>query len=250
MNLLALETSSDACSVALQCNDELLIDHRLAPQQHAKLLLPMVDQLLVDAGIKPTDLDGVALGCGPGSFTGVRIAAAAAQGIAFGVDVGVVRVSSLAALAQSVVREYKATHVLAVLDARMGEVYWGTYVAEHNDSAGIRCNIINEAIASNMTDDCVSAPDAVLLPASTDQTEWMLAGSGVDAHINMFRAAFNMNQVCQHIPGCWPTAQDVLAIALPEAKSGRFVSAADAVPVYLRDRVALTEQERAAGEKL
>ncbi len=240
MKLLALETSSDACSVALQCDKQLLIDHQLAPQQHARLLLPMVDQLLAKAGIKPADLDGVALGCGPGSFTGVRIAAAAAQGIALGADIGVVRVSSLAALAQSVVREHKATQVLAVLDARMGEVYCGAYVVSDNADAPL----------SNISEDRVCAPNDVALPDNTGLSEWVLAGSGADAYPDDMHKLGQVNEKPKHVANCWPNAQDVLSLAMPDALAGRFVSAADAVPVYLRDRVALTTQERERGETL
>lgn len=236
MKLLALETSTDACSVALHCDGELLLDHRMAAQKHAQLLLPMIDQLLADAGIALKQLDGVAFGCGPGSFTGLRIAAATAQGLAYGSQLGVIPVSSLQALALGAQRTHSATHVLSILDARMGEVYCGVYVA----------NIDNRMIST--IDDCVCAPDDVPLPDTPD-VAWLLVGSGADAYKVSLQAKLQGLQI-QHAADCWPNAQDILTAAIPRAQRGEFTLPEDAVPVYLRNRVALTEAERASGERL
>jgi len=236
--LLALETSTDACSVALECDGEVFSEHHIAPQKHAQLLLPMIEKLLSNAGLKPADLDGVAFGCGPGSFTGVRIAAATTQGIAFGSEIGVIPVSSLHALAQGVHRVHKASHVLASFDARMSEVYWGAYVL---DDAGI---------VQSVLDDRVCSPEQVPMPADAHLSHWSLVGSGADQYSDVLPTAFGDSVHHTHIIDCWPNALDVLSVAKPIAETGGFLMAAEAVPVYLRDRVALTEVERANGEQL
>ncbi len=238
MKLLALETSTDACSVALSIDGGITVDYQIAPQMHAQLLLPMVDKLLVDAGISTKDLDGVAFGSGPGSFTGVRIAAAATQGIAFGADIGVIPVSSLQALAQGAYRVQSATHVLAAFDARMDEVYWGAYAVGADN------------IIQSLQEDRVCSPRQVSAPKGSIADEWILLGSGADQYKNVLLSAIGTNVPTRFIGECWPSAQDVLSVALPVAKAGDFQSAANALPVYLRDRVALTEAQRQAGEQL
>jgi len=238
MKLLALETSTDACSIALECDGEVLLDHRMAPQEHAQILLPMIDAMFANAGIKASDLDGVAFGCGPGSFTGVRIAAATTQGIAFGVDVGVIPVSSLQALAQGAFREHNASHVLATFDARMSEVYWGAYA------------LGDDGIVCALQVDCVCPPDKVVMPVDESAAEWCLLGSGADQYADILTAAVGEHVQLRKVADCWPNAQDVLRVALPVASAGGFLSAAEASPVYLRDRVALTEKQRADGERL
>jgi len=238
MKLLAFESATDACSVALECDGEINIDHRIAPQQHAKLLLPMIETLFASAGIKAADLDGVAFGSGPGSFTGVRIAAATAQGIAFGADVGVIPVSSLQALAQGAVREHNASRILAAFDARMGEVYWGAYALD------------DDGIVRPLQVDCVCAPEKVIIPSDAHLHKWCLLGTGADQYRDELITTISENVQLDVVGGCWPNAQDVLRVAKLRATKGELLSAADALPVYLRNRVALTEEQRARGERL
>ena len=241
MKLLALDTSTDACSVALEYDGDQLIDHRVAPQQHAKLLLPMIQEVLAKAGTSVDKLDGIAFGSGPGSFTGVRIAAAATQGIAFGADLGVLPVSSLQALAQGAVRENDATHILPTFDARMGEVYSGVYVLGET-------GLVEPLVA-----DCVCAPETVLVPDHDGEHEWCLLGSGADQYEKTLFAALHKNDKLiqlRHLKQPWPDAQDILTIATAAVNRNGFLPAVDALPVYLRDKVALTEQERAAGQRL
>lgn len=241
MKLLALETSTDACSVALQINGEIKVDHRIAPQQHAQLLLPMIDKILVDAGITLAGLDGVAFGRGPGSFTGVRIAAATTQGIAFGADIGVIPVSSLQALAQGAYRTQASSHVFASFDARMDEVYWGVYGVDADGG---------DELIQPLQDDRVCSPQQVVIPTKVDEFRWSLVGSGADQYQDVLSTAIGSNVLVKYTSDCWPSAQDVLRVAQPMAQAGDFVSAEQALPVYLRDRVALTEAQRAAGERL
>ena len=198
----------------------------------------MIESLLLKGKIKASELDGVAFGCGPGSFTGVRIAAAVAQGIAFGANIGVIPVSSLQALAQSANRQHKATHVLASFDARMGEVYWGVYVSDDN------------GFVMPVQNDTVCAPEHITLPADADQHEWCLLGSGADEYVVALKERIGLNMSVNHVVDSWPAAEDILQIAIPLSNSGSFSKPADAVPVYLRDKVALTTKERASGERL
>ena len=127
MKLLTLDTSTDACSCALSVDGEIGEQSVIAPRQHTTLILPMIDQLLAEAGLKPTQLDGIAFGRGPGSFTGLRIACGITQGIAFAADIPVVPISCLATLAQGAYLEQGIEKVLASIDARMNEVYFANY---------------------------------------------------------------------------------------------------------------------------
>lgn len=223
MNLLAIDTSTDACSVALTTNNKRFSDHRIVPKEHAQLLLPMIAGLCKEAGMVASNLDAVVFGQGPGSFTGLRIAASAAAGIAFGAECGIIALSSLRAMAQGVHREHGDTSVLVSFDARMGEMYWGIYQV---DSTGLM---------QPLKDDALSQPDDVII-----EDGYTLAGSGCEAYKSQYPLRLD----------AWPNAADLLTLALPEAMAGRWQSADKALPIYLRDRVALTEAQRAAGETL
>lgn len=127
MNILAIETATEACSAALSVDGRIIERYQLAPRLHNSLILPMVEAVLAEAGIGVAQLDAVAFGRGPGSFTGVRIAAGVVQGIAFGADLPVVPISTLAALAEEALAETGLEYAYPCIDARMGEVYWGVY---------------------------------------------------------------------------------------------------------------------------
>jgi len=217
VRLLAFETSTEACSVALVVGEEIREAFALAPQRHAELVLPMADRLLAEAGLVPADLDALAFARGPGSFTGVRIAAGVVQGIAFAADLPVAPVSTLAALALGAVRETGATRVAAALDARMGEIYWGTF-----KFAGGTVELLGE--------ERVCAPEAVTaLPG-----EWFGAGSGWSAHAAVLSRRLAV--------GDWqgdryPRASDVARLAADPRRRGEWVVAERALPVYLRNEV-------------
>ena len=242
MKILAIETSTDACSVALTTHGETAVEHSVAPQQHAKLLLPMIDRLMAKAELTPSALDAVAYGTGPGSFTGVRIAAAATQGIAFAANVPTVGVSSLHALAQSVWRLSGATHVVAAIDARMAEVYWGAYAI----------NDMN--VMTNVLQDQICQPEQLPLNAleglSDKHDSWVCAGTGADAYQQSLKSRLLTDGVIAFSPNQTPHALDILSIAKPLVESGTVATAADAIPVYIRNKVALTEEERAKGLRL
>ncbi len=221
MRILALETATDACSCALYQDGEILSDFQLAPRRHAELLLPMLEQLLAQAGCNKSQIDGLSFGRGPGSFTGLRLAAAVTQGIALGLDCPVVPISTLAVLAQGQVRQHGAKRVYAGLDARMQALYWGVY---QQDEQGLMQALIADAEVK---------PDAV--PIDNSAQDYYAVGSAWDEYQDM------LQQQCQpqHISlETAPDAQDLLPFALAALAQGQDVCAADALPVYLRDNVA------------
>lgn len=127
MKVLGIDCSTNACSVALSTGAEVLLKHELVPQYHAKKILFLIDELLQEAGVGLDALGAIAVGIGPGSFTGLRIAASIAQGLAFGLNLQLVPISSLQILAQTAYEKYAVPEILVAMDARMGEVYWGEY---------------------------------------------------------------------------------------------------------------------------
>lgn len=218
MNILALETSTDACSAALAVNGDILERFEIAPRAHAQRILPMVDELLAEAGITLATVDALAFGRGPGAFTGVRIAVGVAQGIAFGADLPVVPVSSLAALAQGA----EAKQVLVAVDARMNEVYWGAY----------RRN--SEGLVELSGEESVLPPSQVLVP---NEGEWAAVGSGWASYEKEL-AVYCAGRIFGGDSVALPHARDVAVLGIANFASGKAVSAEQALPVYLRDNVA------------
>lgn len=222
MKLLAIETASDACSCALLMDDSHLERHRIAPRRHAELVLTMVEELLAEAGLELAGLDALAFGRGPGSFTGVRVAAGVVQGLAFGAGLPVVPVSSLQALAQGAWREGGNGRVLAALDARMGEVYWGAYQVDDN------------GLMTAAMDDLASPPQAVPLPSGGG---WLGAGEGWGAYAGVLAERIGGKLVGTE-PQRLAHALDVAALGAAAHARGESVSAARALPVYVRNEVA------------
>jgi len=215
--LLALDTATEACSAALLHGGHIYHRAEVIPRLHAQRLLPMIEELLNEAGITLAEVDALVFGRGPGAFTGVRIATGMVQGLAFATGTPVIAVSNLAALAQRAWREHGAEQVCAAIDARMDEVYWGCY---HLQDGGM-------TLAG---EESVSAPEQVSLaaPLSTPVgagTGWQYAE----------RLAV---PVSASWPQMLPDATDLLSLALPAWPAGQILDAADAQPVYLRDKVA------------
>jgi tRNA threonylcarbamoyladenosine biosynthesis protein TsaB len=224
MKLLAFETSGDTCSVALLIDGEARQRLAHAPRRHGELVLGMADGLLAEAGLVLAGLDALAFGRGPGSFTGVRIATAVAQGVAFGADLPVVPVSTLAAMARGAFRQQGLERCLVAIDARMEQVYWGCY------------RIGSDGVASLEGDEAVLDPGAVPLPPGAG---WHGVGSGWQTYGEVLRerlgdllAGVADDMVCE--------AQDVASLAVAALARGESVPAEEAIPVYLRDRVTFT----------
>jgi tRNA threonylcarbamoyladenosine biosynthesis protein TsaB len=226
MNLLAIETSTENCSVALLHGDSLVGRSELAPRRHAERVLPMCDEVLAEAGLHRSALDAIAVGRGPGAFTGVRLAIAVAQGIALAFDLPVVPVSSLAALALQAGDDADA--ILAVIDARMGEVYAGAF---RPGSDGLVVAMGPETVGA--------ATDVVLPKAAT----WHVIGTGWARYADALGARLPAPPRLA-IGEAFPQAIDIARLAAPLAARGEGVRAEEALPVYLRDKVALTLAEQ------
>lgn len=228
MNLLALDTSSEGCSAALLANGEMTERFELAPRRHTRLLMPMVKELLAEKALVPADLDVLAFACGPGSFTGLRIATGVVQGLAWGLDIPVVPVSSLAAVALGAIGEMNLAEgdsVAVAFDARMSEVYWGCFGCQ----GGLPILLENERVC---------APSAVTLakPGEPESlARWFGAGQGwalqADMPVDISQRMVSVNE------SIVPRAAWVARLATIEFEQGRVVSAEQAQPVYIRDEI-------------
>lgn len=222
MNILAFDTSTSACSVALyfenqKSGSKTLSLHEVAPMQHTSMILPMIQSLLDSAGITQADLGAIAFGCGPGSFTGIRIAASLAQGLAYAGELPVIPVSSLAAAAQAAYQQHGWKKLLVAVDARMGQIYWAMYTVENN--------MVLPSGAEVLT-----TPDAI---APVTENDWYGIGDGWNtyrtqliAHLGREPRSVDKDAV--------PTAEAVLILARERFNKGEWVTAAQAMPVYLR----------------
>ena len=218
MNILAIDTATEACSVALLANGTVQELFEIIPRQHTERVLPMVDELLSLNEISLSALDAIAFNAGPGSFTGVRVATSVAQGLAFTQNLPVIPVSSLAALAQLAFRQEQKTCVLSAIDARMNEVYWGCYQ-------------LNDGIMQ------LSGEEKVTPVANIDVAgDWHCLGSGWDTFHSELNQSASVN-ITSFTEGCFPHAQDVAILAAEMYKQEKAVKAEEAIPSYIRDEV-------------
>lgn len=221
MRILALDTATEACSAALYVDGVTHDRFRMAPRRHAELILPMANELLREANLELDDLDALAFGAGPGSFTGVRIAAAVTQGLALGAGLPVVGVSTLAAVAQEVISTLENASVAVALDARMNEVYFGLY---RRDDGGL---------AQQVGEERVCPPNAVsALPPGT----WIGAGPGWQTHGCVLREALG-GAVSGVKDDLFPNARYLAQLARPLIARGQVVTPGQAIPNYVRDDV-------------
>lgn len=224
MKILAIDTSGDACSATLLLDAELQQRLEIQPRRHGELVLSMMEELLAAADMGLGQLDALAFGRGPGSFTGVRIATAVVQGVAFGADLPVVPVSTLAALAQGHFRTRGGTRVLAAFDARMGELYWGPYML--GESGFMR----------SAGEEEVGPPELVGLP---EDGSWSGVGSGWSKYADVLRRRLG-SRLLAEAPDARCESRDIAVLGAAEYSAGRSVAAERALPVYLRDRVTST----------
>ncbi|OOE90781.1 tRNA (adenosine(37)-N6)-threonylcarbamoyltransferase complex dimerization subunit type 1 TsaB [Salinivibrio sharmensis] len=220
LRILAVDTATENCSVALCCDNKIIARSEVAPREHTNKILPMVDEVLAEAGVGLAQLDALAFGRGPGSFTGVRIGIGIAQGLAFGADVPMIGVSTLEAMAAQSYRLHESTQVLAAIDARMGELYVGQY--RRTDAGVWQC----------VGEERVVAPEA-FTPECTEGA-WTLAGTGWPAYPDL-AARLSLQTVSSEV--LYPQAQDMLDIAKHAYRAGETVAAELASPTYLRDKV-------------
>jgi tRNA threonylcarbamoyladenosine biosynthesis protein TsaB len=222
VKVLAVDTATERCSVALRLDGKIIERQIETPRGHADLILPMVQEVLSEAGLSLRQLDGLAYGRGPGGFTGVRIAIGVTQGLAFGADLPTVGVSNLAAVAQQVA--VPDARILVCMDARMQEVYWGLFALDVQSGRVVS-----------------AGPEHVGSPLSVDVPEGdatVAAGTGFGAYAPL---AERFNQLSMH-PQALPQASDIAFIAEWELMQGRGQPAAHAQPVYLRDNVAVAKK--------
>ncbi len=233
MNLLALDTSTEYLSLALTKDGSIFTHYQAAGSAASQLVLPQIQVLLDSTNMKLNDLVGIAFGAGPGAFTGVRIAAGVAQGLGFGANLSVVGINTLMALAEASGQQ----KVIACLDARMGEIYHAAFVREN----GIW-------VETSETKVC-KPQDAPILAGG----DWFGVGSGWATYADKLTPIYaqNLSQSLPNIlPNITPTAEAILRLAQPIFEAGQAKPAIEAMPIYIRQRVALTTLEREQGLRL
>lgn len=223
MRILAIDTATEACSAALWNDGNTCAHFELCPREHTQRILPIVQDILTQGCVSLTDLDALAFGRGPGSFTGVRIGIGIAQGLALGAELPMIGVSTLATMAQGAWRKQGASRVLAAIDARMGEVYWAEY---QRDAQGVWHGENTEAVLK---------PEAVQQRLAELEGEWATVGTGWAAWPDMTQGA---NVTLSDGDVLLPEAEDMLPIACQLLEQGKTVAVDKAEPVYLRNEVA------------
>ncbi len=220
--ILAVDTATENCSVALMIGDDVISRCEYAPREHTTKILPMVDTVLAEGGLKLGQLDALAFGRGPGSFTGVRIGIGIAQGLAFGADLPMLGISTLAAMAQGTYRAHQSEQVLTAIDARMGEIYWGQYQRQTDGDWRV------------IDSELVIRPEGLVEQFSADNGIWLTAGTGWESYaepLAQLKVQMEKGTVL------YPDSQDMVHLAKFALARDEAVSAEHASPVYLRDTV-------------
>ncbi len=220
-NILVLDASSAWCSVALNASGTLYSTAQMQPRKHAQLIMPMIDSLCHQANIKPIELDGIAFGKGPGSFTGLRIAISVAQGLSLATEAKLFGISSLQALAWQGMKEEKVKQVVAIMNAHMGEVFYGAY---QKTDQGLKA-IITDALAK---------PEQVDL-SGLDASSWFGAGDGFQFNQQLPENINKLHGINEEI---YPLAESMMDLALNAWDNGEFTAPELQQAVYLRDTVA------------
>jgi tRNA threonylcarbamoyladenosine biosynthesis protein TsaB len=225
MKFLAIDTATENCSCALYVDDKIFVRNVLAPQRHAELILNMLNELLIEAKIERSQLDGIAYGCGPGSFTGLRIACGVTQGISFALNLPVVAISSLAIIAQGIYMEKNIKQVAVAIDARMSEVYFGCYMYKDN------------IMQLYDNQERVCKPIITSLPKNTEN--WYGAGSGWHTYAEQLESTLGINN---YVGKYYPQAQYMIPLALQAFKHNNIMYAENIEATYLRNNVASKKQ--------
>jgi tRNA threonylcarbamoyladenosine biosynthesis protein TsaB len=219
MKILAIDTSAEACSVALWCDGAVISRDVFAPNNHTEFALPLLNELREEAQLSLSELDGIAFGAGPGAFTGVRVAASVAHGIALACAVPLVPISSLAALALGGWRHTAITTQLATLDARRGEIYWGLYRIEPSHET-----------VHPIVMDTLQTPDTIVIAITTP---WCAVGRGWEVYSESLSSRLHPTRDASE-KIMYPNAGDIAALAVAELRAGRGRDPQDALPQYLR----------------
>jgi tRNA threonylcarbamoyladenosine biosynthesis protein TsaB len=227
MKILALDTATEACSAALYIDGDTQERFEIAPRVHTKLLLPMIDSLMAEADLRPQQLDAIAFGCGPGSFTGVRIATSVMQGIAYAADLPVVPVSTLAAISQACLQKTTQNTIFTAVDARMNEIYWAVYQRDTENYAEL---VGQERVQS------ASDIDGLSLTGYGIGSGWLQYASILSEELNNQLIAFDADYL--------PHSADIALLGSVAVKRNKTIPVEQAMPVYLRDKVAKTTAER------
>ena len=217
LKILSLDSSTEMCSAALLVGAELLARQQLAPQKHAELLLPMIDELLAEAGLDLTQLDAIAFGQGPGSFMGLRIGVGVVQALAYGADKPVIAISSLQALAQAAFQQEACTHVLVGVDARMQAIYWGAYELDAHH------------LMQPIQADALAKPAEITFPNSQ---VFSAVGPAWEVYQDQCPLSF-----AKTYPKLYPLASAMLPLAVDKFQNQHVLSPFDAEPCYIRDQV-------------
>lgn len=219
MNILVIDTATEACSVAVQKTDDVFSQFEVCPQQHSKKILPMIDEVLVEAGLTFSDIDVLGVAQGPGSFTGVRIAMGMIQGLAFAAQKPIVGLSTLQAMAQETYEDTGACRVISAIDARMSEVYVGEFRVDSN------------GLMALVGEQQVLPPETVISQYLDSGEAFGYAGTGWIAY----------EQLAEKTSGTplihYPKARYMLPQAAKLIQATSFMSASNIEPVYLRDKV-------------
>ncbi|USV59452.1 tRNA (adenosine(37)-N6)-threonylcarbamoyltransferase complex dimerization subunit type 1 TsaB [Aeromonas encheleia] len=225
LKILAVDTATEACSAALLVGDKLFSRWEEAPRDHTRKILPMVQAVLDESGLSLDQLDAIAFGRGPGSFTGVRIGISVAQGLAFGAGVPLIGISTLAAMAQGVYRQEGAQKVLSAIDARMNEVYFGRYELQAGCMRLVGEEVVRDPaqLVSELTGEGVLAG------------RWLAVGTGFETYGEQLNGLAEALVISQQVR--FPAALDMLPLARAAWLAGEAVPVEQASPVYLRDKV-------------
>ena len=225
--ILAIDTATHACSAALQIGTKIIAieNLELSAKKNSELILEMVQQLLNKANLSLKDLDAIAFGKGPGSFTGIRLAASIAQGLCFGANLPASGISTLQAIAQRAHREFKINNALVAYDAHMQELYWAAYITDTN------------GIMQPLIPDMLCKPDNLFLPGSLDNYQWHGIGNAWEVYQLKKQCSEKKVNLLTIKPDSYSSAHDIAMLAALQYQQGAMVKAAEITPIYLQNNL-------------